>query len=1178
MVLRLVTIYVDELRANVRDYDKDGNPLETVHSEFMLPAYHPALKNIKPGDPIPEVIAKAFATRIPSQDKHSAINLKLVDFMPVFYGSSGVFPTDLIEISGADFDIDKLYTQFKEFYMKNGEFKEYGVTENVNEQYEEYLEYTIKESKQKGSSVNMAVKMWNTRGNVIDPILDNDVTLPSEQIIGALRILDMPVTFEEFKNYKKKHDNRLPYTAAQSNVALDAKYVLLGNEGMTKGRNGRPHGIANEPAVLDPLEEVWNFIAGKKDNKGNWIIEPALPELAEQVSEEGVIVDNLVGMFKAWKNNKEGATSIGSIVQPNIIFNLLKEYEVDLRQVNNKNFKIKGGNIELNGYKYKSFKGDYAIDPETGKPLTQGTRKQFAISALITAATDNAKERLLAKLGLNKDALAVVGTLVSVGVDIQTAILLVNQPDIKNMYALAANKDKDTDPGIAGLLAEEMFQLAESDDTVKSNAKKINVTTELLMKHIRGEELEAYQRYAILNQFAEARQLKTYAGHLQALVTKVAGLDRGMQEMYESFERIDKLGAEMGTVQFSRNTKIPFDSRKLFKGKSLQSRYYKIFKNIQQLTPSVFVTETLEFKKVLSTIVSNIDENSRGAERINKINKDILSYIIGKAYITYLNNTGRGLLTESLQNGMIYDEFAGNGLTINKVINNIRTYMKDKGGNEFIDNFIFNKTTKNPNNKSGVNQAIMNTWSKLSPNQVTGLQNSLRDLYAEEAIRADVIHMIHYLLVKDGLQYSQGSFLSIIPAPMLDEILTVSKSVTDVFNNQKISKQQYKDLFGIDFNEMINEITEGYLSSRSNIYFLPEIKSTKFGVQKYLKKEGVEEDKTANKPIVYNENSGTLEIRLFKLRGRKKKTKKGKHKEIPKGSTFEKSLRGTGIELIDEKINDKEVKVMKLPLITRMNVGTKRKPDYRTFKLDEVYSSKKIEKSEISDPSYTPQMINYDQEFGIITGHRAVYKEFKTLGSMQTNAMGFLYGPRSTYDYLQGEMEKNDAAINDGSQDSIFDKIAGQDQKPPTPIGPGTNISIDATNDSVKFLETNKDNEEVPVSLSKLEKMSKEGQTQLEFDDDDFVMPNAMIPEGKGVTFTKDMAIGKETKDPGQNKKLEDWYNDLTKIQKTMLSRPFKEGGSDISTVEELINDFNKSEMLFNEDDYMEQLKKCYTN
>ena len=305
---------------------------------------------------------------------------------------------------------------------------------------------------------------------------------------------------------------------------------------------------------------------------------------------------------------------------------------------------------------------------------------------------------------------------------------------------------------------------------------------------------------------------------------------------------------------------------------------------------------------------------------------------------------------------------------------------------------------------------------------------------------------------------------------------------------------------------------------------------------------------------------------------------KVKNKEIPKGSTFEKAFIGTGVQLVEQTINGKIVKVMVLPLIKRMNVGTKRKPDFRTFKLDEVYSSKKIESSEISDPSYTPQMINYDQDFGIITGHRAEYKEFKTLGSMQTNAMGFVYGPRSTYEYLQEEQEKNDAAINDGTQDSMLDKIANQNQKPPSIVGPGTNTSIVATNDAVTVVETNADNQKVPVSLSKLEKMSKEGQTQLEFDDDDFVMPNAMIPEGRGVTFTKDMAIGKETKEPGQNKKLEDWYNDLTKIQKAMLSRPFKEGGADISTAEELINDFNDSKVLFNEDDYMEQLKKCYTN
>ena len=40
---------------------------------------------------------------------NQSINLKLIDFLPTYLGSTGVFPVDLLEISGADFDIDKLY-------------------------------------------------------------------------------------------------------------------------------------------------------------------------------------------------------------------------------------------------------------------------------------------------------------------------------------------------------------------------------------------------------------------------------------------------------------------------------------------------------------------------------------------------------------------------------------------------------------------------------------------------------------------------------------------------------------------------------------------------------------------------------------------------------------------------------------------------------------------------------------------------------------------------------------------------------------------------------------------------------------------------------------------------------------------------------------------------------------
>ena len=59
---------------------------------------------------------------------------------------------------------------------------------------------------------------------------------------------------------------------------------------------------------------------------------------------------------------------------------------------------------------------------------------------------------------------------------------------------------------------------------------------------------------------------------------------------------------------------------------------------------------------------------------------------------------------------------------------------------------------------------------------------------------------------------------------MLDELLLVSENIKDVFNNERVTDQMYKNLFGMSFDELISEVTEGYLQSRSNVYYTPEIK------------------------------------------------------------------------------------------------------------------------------------------------------------------------------------------------------------------------------------------------------------------------------------------------------------------------------------------------------------------
>ena len=174
--LQVGDIYLDELRMNVKEYDENGNETGLTYSETAMPAWDVRLNKIKANQPIPDVVAKMFGVRIPSQDKHSAINLKVVDFLPVEYGSSAMFPTELVEISGADFDIDKLYTHFKEFYIKDGEFIEYGATENVDQQYQEYIDYMIADAKKKGTSMSYAVDLWKSRGRITDPAKVNDLS------------------------------------------------------------------------------------------------------------------------------------------------------------------------------------------------------------------------------------------------------------------------------------------------------------------------------------------------------------------------------------------------------------------------------------------------------------------------------------------------------------------------------------------------------------------------------------------------------------------------------------------------------------------------------------------------------------------------------------------------------------------------------------------------------------------------------------------------------------------------------------------------------------------------------------------------------------------------------------------------------------------------------------------
>ncbi|BCV01430.1 MAG: hypothetical protein CM15mV42_1090 [uncultured marine virus] len=94
----------------MKDYDSKGEWTRQRYTEMIMPAHHTEVGELiaDTDAAIPDVVSKMFGVRIPSQDNHSTVNLRAVDFMPGYYGSTGVFARELIEVSGADFDIDKV--------------------------------------------------------------------------------------------------------------------------------------------------------------------------------------------------------------------------------------------------------------------------------------------------------------------------------------------------------------------------------------------------------------------------------------------------------------------------------------------------------------------------------------------------------------------------------------------------------------------------------------------------------------------------------------------------------------------------------------------------------------------------------------------------------------------------------------------------------------------------------------------------------------------------------------------------------------------------------------------------------------------------------------------------------------------------------------------------------------
>lgn len=1136
-------VIIDRLRFNMKEYDENGNWTRHRYGEAVIPPHHTEVGNLlaNTNKPIPDVVAKMFAVRIPSQDNHSTANLKVVDFMPGYYGSTGVFARELIEISGADFDIDKIYAQIKDFYVnKENKFVEYGKGKTLKQQYKDYIKASVKNANDPSSTLSQAYskfKKFEAAHNRY--ILSDDIIKVQEKgldikTIDALLGTGLPITFNEYVDYKNKYNSE-PYVEALNNDILDYKFALMGNEHVLNTPNSEVP-ISYQPADTKPLEDTLDILGEEFEYFANLI------------NEGGTDVNNLGGKLKSFASNKAGANSIGAAVLPNLYLNLMKEYNI---AVSNKilNGKIKATQLKLNNKLYNRF--------EVTKDSNGIYRTQYVISALITAMTDNAKLRLSAKLGLNKDALAVVVNTTALGVPIKTSIMLVNQPIIRDLYFKAINKTSPMDPGIATLVTKRIKALKKAF----KNLELKDVTDELLGQNIRDDKpiiatgdlniavrdkiytrSDAEKEYAVLKQFKTAHDIKTYNGNVGTILTLSKSLGKDMQDVNRKYQAVIDLGLTLNEKEYKEYTDFKIraglpaiDVRPLFEG-TWQGRYLDIFKELKHyILPEVFLTQSPGFITILNRALGETSFINR--DKIEIIKDDLLSYLTIKGYQQKLYNSNYGS-RGSLFNSILYPQIEGEKIT--DVIERLSNLSPD---NYFLRTFVIAEKAIDAGNRSGIDKITSNTFNKLSDQDKVILQTAFAELYGNLRTRKDAKNIIHYIMVKDGFKLGYGSLLDAITPFVYNDFLLQVDTVEKALRNNK-DDEFFKETFGLTYDQLINDFVKGYFKNVRN----KDVLNTLSGIRTYNPKSKASAKNFDRSEIVYIEkidNKRTLKINLYPGR------------DINE-SLDEVSLRVPDIQAIDEDLSSKierkrglsEVKVfsdygefteVELPTTLRIQIELADRTDFKYFILSKYQS-----------------VLPSDLKATVPTGNYAEYIEFLPEGSYEQWAGAFMFANENQPLPTNLEVTKFVKELNEQTK-----PIDDTSTLPDAAFIPDYILNAN---------EIEANGKEIIVDGQPIDKFVPKDFTDFE------TVDTFTIPESQELDEIENMMVytGDPEVDAFYDSYASDPYPYLREFWNNTKTQRNKLKANNIDSYESLIKRFNES--FKTEEEFIEEIKTCILN
>lgn len=793
-------------------FEGEGETKRIKYFECYLPAYskefyEPLMKegsNELDISKLPENLRKLIGYRVPTEDKYSMIPLYIKGFLPQQNGSAIMLPKEITTLSGADFDIDKLYIFLPEFNVK----KKYNKSAFVHD--------LIKQLMPKMDNSETKENLENYIHDVINRKIESDNDT-SKNIYNTYQINKykylIGTTFEkvEYNINKTPAENGV---RARNNAIIDMMWEVLTHQD-TAGKLLNPgnfdkqkHAASMVTLLQNSTKEELMKELDVKDTLTllNKISKMSMSALNKLSAKHKVALDplSMATQTQYHQQNTTGGTLIGIYANHNANHALTQH--TDLKIVEDKL------GFTLNGQYYTALN---AVKNKRGNFISKNTAGFLAVSV------DDVKEGLLAPLNQNTFTADATMYLTRLGYEPIEVGVLMNQPIIKDMtitFFRESREGKSRDTIIKEVIERYKGIALISDDitydTIKNKSfgiiellENILIASEaeeaLLndnLHHTKDYSIKEFHRNQVLVGTLFTKILE--GADILSDIVKATRADTGngaagptIADTQLKTDRLTDLILNQVTTESPKMEGIHFLEDLSVSTDNTIEKNREVIYNAKLPYLQAFHTFGLAsvrnlFSKYFPHYNTSFINIFRGTDTqigLNSYNK------YGKLDVKTMNSVYNDLLLYIMTKTPFFGAEIVNGKIItaqekrNSFINNFPTYfenvLKDNPKIAELD-FIKRLKKVTPRN-SNISTISFKNVGKLSPNlKETFTRDWQSLLYMEGEAPQFALNLFRYSAFRNGFAFGPDSFIHLAPLAVIKGVNGYIETLRDIVNNQ----------------------------------------------------------------------------------------------------------------------------------------------------------------------------------------------------------------------------------------------------------------------------------------------------------------------------------------------------------------------------------------------------------